>query len=205
MGQFVKGQSQGSSYNQQAHMARVQGLQQKMEAYQKAYSLEDQSAKNSYLAMQNMMAARQNQSAAVASELTRGAGSGFMASTGTMRRNQQGVAEIVEAAIANMNKSNVISDENARTQAAQYRSFGDQAMTMANIQADYYSKLAKTAKKASWWGLVGDIGLQAMSMGLTYGGGASGSNKQKATTTPAPQASSGTVTVAGGFTGRERT
>ncbi|MGN0868382.1 MAG: hypothetical protein ACI4O9_02505 [Akkermansia sp.] len=171
MGQFVQGQSQGSSYNQQAQMARVQGLQQKREAYQKAYSLEDQSAKNSYLAMQNMMAARQNQHAAVASELTRGAGSGFMASTGTMRRNQQGVAEIVESAIANMNMSNVISDENARMQANQYRAYGDQALTMTNIQADYYSKLAKTAKKASWWGLVGDIGLQSMSLGLTYGGG----------------------------------
>ncbi len=171
MGNFAKASSDVGAYRFQSGQARARGIQQRAEALQRAYSLENESAQNSYLAMQNMAAMRENQAAAMAAVLTQAGSRGFVASSGSQRMNQQVVADMYETQIANANKSNVIADENARMQANAYRHYGQQSMAMANIEADYYSSLASAASKSRWAYLLGDTLTLGGNVAMQYGGG----------------------------------
>ncbi len=175
MGGFDKASNASATYAQKAGEARTRGIQQQAEAIQKAYSLEYEASRNGLIAMQNMAAMRENQASAVGAARNAAAASGFAVDTGSQRKNQEVIATTWERHIANANKSNVIADENARYQANMYRRYGNTAMTMANIEADYYSKLSSAYSKSKWWALLGDTLPYAMQGLIAFGGGSSSS------------------------------
>lgn len=202
MGNFSQGNAQVGQHAFQSGQARARGVQERAQALQQAYSLETEAEKNSYLAMQNMQAMRKNQSAAVAADLVQAGSSGFMASSGSKRVVQATTQASWEQAIANANKSNVIADENARNQANAYRRYGEQAVTMANIEADYYNTLRSSAAKSRWWYLVGDSFTLGGQLGLAYGGGSGGTGG--AASTAGNAGAQYSYVSPEGFTGRAR-
>ncbi len=156
MGSFNDMQTQQANYANQAGNSRAAGIAAKQSKYQQAYSMEADSARNAYLVSDNMMTLRQNQTAATGSARAANAASGFMASSGSKLTTEQSVAQVFESQIANMNKSNVIADSNAREAANMSRRDGDTALHMSNIQADFYDASADALNSSKWWALGGD-------------------------------------------------
>lgn len=147
--------AQAANYDSQAVTARANGIAQRQQAYANAYKLETDAASQSYLAADNMMTMRRNQTAAVDETRLANGASGFDASGGSKLQAEQSVADVFEQAIANMMKSNTISDQNARMQANAYRRQGDTSLNLGNIQADYLNRMSSINRKYSRWALVG--------------------------------------------------
>ncbi|MGN0869456.1 MAG: hypothetical protein ACI4O9_08055 [Akkermansia sp.] len=155
MGQFVNSSSNSANYAQQSAEARTNALAQRRQAYANAYALEENSAQSGYITGQQMSTMRQNQSAAIASTRLTNASSGIDASGGSKLRQEQSTAQILEEAIANLGQSYAISDQNARRQAARLRKEGDDAYTIGQIMANYYSRASKIQSTAANWQLLG--------------------------------------------------
>lgn len=163
MGEYINAKAQASNYAVQAAQARTQGAVARRQAYANAYKLEFDSAQNGYIAGEQMMAARQNALERVAAGRNAQGASGF-ALTGSKLRTEQSLAEVLDAAIANMGKSYAISDQNARWQAAVYRREGDSAQGLADAQAGYYERMASISRKVAPWQLLGG----ALSLGSNF-------------------------------------
>lgn len=155
MGQFVNSSAASANAAQQASQARTQGLADRKAAYARAYGLERDSAEQGHIAAQQMQTMRQNQTSAVASTRTQNAASGFNASSGSKLRSEMSTAQMFEEAIANAGKSYAIQDQNARSQAAQLRKDGDDALKMSQIMANYYSRVSKINSTTANWQLLG--------------------------------------------------
>lgn len=170
--------ARGANYSSQAATARANGIAQRQQAYANAYKLETDAASQSYLAADNMMTMRRNQAAAVDEVRLANGASGFDASGGSKLQTEQSVADIFEQAIANMMKSNTISDQNARMQANAFRRQGDTSLNLGNIQADYLNRMSSISSKYSKWLLVGSglSMLGGLGMKFNYGDGSSGKN-----------------------------
>lgn len=160
--------AQGANYSSQAATARANAIAQRQQAYANAYKLETDAASQSYLAADNMMTMRRNQTAAVDETRLANGASGFDASGGSKLQAEQSVADVFEQAIANMMKSNTISDQNTRMQANAYRRQGDTSLNLGNIQADYLNRMSSINRKYSKWALVGS-GLSTLGqLGMKY-------------------------------------
>ncbi len=173
MGNFINMGAQEGNYQTQASNSRAQGIAQKAQKYQEAYSMERDSARNAYVVGDNMMRTRVNQTSAL-SQVRAGAGaSGFSASSGSKLSAEQSVAQIFEQQIADMSKSYSISDSNVREQAAMSRREGDTALNMGNIMGDFYDASADAVGKSKWWSLAGDtlsfVGNTAMQYNIGQG------------------------------------
>lgn len=154
MGDFLNSRTQGSNYAEQAMQARTQGAVARRQAYANAYKLEFDSAQNGFVAGEQMMTARQNALERLAANRNAQGASGF-ALTGSKLRTEQSLAEVLDAAIANMGKGYAVSDQNARWQAAEYRREGDSARRLASIQAGYYDRMASVSQNVAPWQLLG--------------------------------------------------
>ena len=183
MGDAVNMNAAASNQRTDAVTTRANGRLQRQQAYANAYKLEDDAARGSHVAADNMMTMRRNQSAAAAASRVAHAASGFGASGGSKLAAEASVAEVFEKAIADAAKSNAIADVNAREQANAFRRQGDTALNLANISADYMDRVAeidkKLAKKLQWASAIkmaGAIGGSFNLGGMFDGKGASGGN-----------------------------
>lgn len=179
MGDALNMSAQGANYSSQAATARANGIAQRQQAYANAYKLETDAASQSFLAADNMMTMRRNQTVAMDEARLANGASGFDASGGSKLHAEQSVADVFEQAIANMMKSNTISDQNARMQANAYRRQGDTSLNLGNIQADYLNRMSRISSKYARWALVGS-GLSTLGqLGLKYNWGGSGKDSGK--------------------------
>ena len=154
MGEFINTKTAQGNYRVQGMEARTQGILARRQAYENAYKLQYDSAQHAFITGDQMMTARQNAASSLAALRTRNGASGIT-EAGSKLRTEQSTAEILDAAIANMGKSYAISDQNARTQAAQLKREGDTALTLGNIQSDYYNRLASISRNIAPWQLFG--------------------------------------------------
>ncbi len=168
MGEFINKGAQEGNLRTQAGNSRAQGIAQKAQKYQEAYSMERDSARNAYIVGDNMMRTRQNQTSATAQVRASAGASGFSASSGSKLTAEQSVAQIFEQQIADMGKSYSISDSNAREQANMNRREGDTALNMGNIMGDFYDASAEAVGKSKWWSLAGDTLSFAGSTAMQY-------------------------------------
>lgn len=171
MGHSLDNFSQASGYGMQASQARLQGRLQRRQAYANAYKLESDSRQQGALVGDNMMRASANAVARLAALRAANGGSGF-AEAGSKLRTEQSAAEVLSAAIADMGRSYAVSDQNARNQANQFRHEGDMALELANIQGDFYDRMAHIQRKAAMWQLAGEgLQLGSKALGLFDWGG----------------------------------
>jgi len=162
-----------------AMQARAQGRLARQQARQEAFDLERSAAAQSAIAADNMMTLRQNGTAAVAAARAEAGASGFGASAGSKARVEQSVAEQFEAAIANLQRSNSISDQNSRYAANVRRSEGEQQMRLAEVAAQYQGRLARMNRRAFLPSLVGGALMQGSMFGLNFvGSGGKGDNSK---------------------------
>lgn len=154
-----------------AMQARTQGRFARQQARQEAFDLERSAAAQSAIAADNMMTLRQNGAAAVAAARAEAGASGFGASAGSKARVEQSVAEQFETAIANMQRSNSISDQNLRYAAGVRRSEGEQQWRLAEVAAQYQGKLARMNRRVFLPSLVGGALTQGSLFGLNFVGG----------------------------------
>jgi len=174
VGDYLNMSAQGANYSSQAATARANGIAQRQQAYAHAYKLETDAANQSYLAADNMMTMRRNQAAAVDEARLANGASGFDASGGSKLQAEQSVADVFEQAIANMMRSNTISEQDARMQAHAFRRQGDTSLNLGNIQADYLTRMSRISSKYARWALVGS-GLSTLGqVGMKYNWGSSG-------------------------------
>ncbi len=152
---MVNSKAAAANESLQAMQARTQGIADRKAAYARAYGLEADAAAQGYIAGQQMQTQRQNQTAAVAEQRMHSGASGFAASAGSKLRAEMSTAQIFEEVIANMGKSYAIQDQNARSQAAQLRKEGDDALKLSQIMSNYYSRTAKINSTAANWQLLG--------------------------------------------------
>ncbi|MEG0025091.1 MAG: hypothetical protein RR719_07080 [Akkermansia sp.] len=137
------------TYKAQARVAEAQGRAQRSAAYRRAFNLEEEARADSVLVGKNMMTARENETAALATVRNeRGA-------SGLTQEGSGGVAEALTAdvfdkAIGDLALSNAISDSNKRYSADVSRFQGDLAMQQASAQAAQYGRLGKSARNAGW-------------------------------------------------------
>ena len=172
--------AQGANYSSQAATARANGIAQRQQAYAHAYKLETDAANQSYLAADNMMTMRRNQAAAVDEARLANGASGFDVSGGSKLQAEQSVADVFEQAIANMMRSNTISDQNARMQAHAFRRQGDTSLNLGNIQADYLNRMSRISSKYARWALVGAGWSTLGQVGMKYNWGSSGNQDSSA-------------------------
>lgn len=191
MGEYLNTKTQASNYSVQAMQARTQGDVARRQAYANAYKLEFDSAQNGFIEGERMMTARQNAVAGLAAARNGQSGSGF-AFSGSKLRGEQSMAEVLDAAIANMGRSYAIADQGARWQAAEYRKEGDVAQGLANVQAGYYDRMASISRKVAPWQLLGGA--------LNVGSGILNTYNLFGSSDAATVARS----AAGGVTGRQR-
>lgn len=168
MGGFVNSSTAAANAQLQAAQARTQGVLQRRQAYADAYKLESDSAAALMVAGENAAVLRQNQAAQVAAARVQNGGSGFDASSGSVLRREQSVAEEFEQAIANMGRSAAVQDANARAQAVQLRREGDSAVLLADIMGDYYGRVARANRVAAGWNLLGGALSTVGNLGLQY-------------------------------------
>lgn len=169
MGTFVNARTDAANSAIKATEARTQGLVQRQQAYQKAYGLESDSAQEGYMSALQMGEVRERQIASVAASRAAAAASGFDASSGTKLGAETSVLDMFEQQLSNMTLSHAINDSNAREQANELRREGDTALTLANIQSNYYKKVAKSQRNASWGYLVGNAFTKFGDFSATYG------------------------------------
>lgn len=151
-----------------AMQARMRGKLARQAAYQEAYDLEGAAAAQGYIAGDNMMTMRQNEVAALGAARADAGASGFAASSGSKAQVEQSVAEQFEVAIANMQKSNAISDQNSRYAANVRRSEGEQQMRVAEVEAQYYDKVARQNRHAFMPNLIGGTLLEGAKFGMSF-------------------------------------
>lgn len=192
MGEAINNGTAAGNASVSAMQARTQGTLARNQAYQRAYDLESVAAAQNVIAADNMMTLRQNEAAAVGGARAAAGASGLSASSGSMLRAEQSVAEQFDVAVANLQRSAAISDQSARYQAAVTRSEGEQQKRLAEIQAAYYDKVSRINRNAFWPSLIGssltkgaDIYLRFFANGAGggagdgAGGGAGGSGGGK--------------------------
>lgn len=155
MGEAINNVAAAGNASVSAMQARTQGTLARNQAYQRAYDLESVAAAQNVIAADNMMTLRQNEAAAVGGARAEAGASGLSASSGSMLRAEQSVAEQFDVAVANLQRSAAISDQSARYQAAVTRSEGEQQKRLAEIQAAYYDRVARISRNAFWPSLVG--------------------------------------------------
>lgn len=168
MGGYLNSATASANAATQGAQARTQGLLQRKQAYANAYKLDADAEASNLLAGEQMATMRQNQAAAIAAQRVQAASSGFSASSGSMLRGEQSVAEAFEQAIANIGKSAAIQDANAREQAGQLRREGDTALALSNVQGAFYDRVARINRYSALVNLAGDALSTAGNLGLTY-------------------------------------
>ena len=196
MGDGVNMYASAANQRTDAMTTRANGRLQRQQAYANAYKLEDDAARGSHVAADNMMTMRRNQSAAVAASRVAHAASGFGASGGSKLAAEASVAEVFEKAIADAAKSNAIADVNAREQANAFRRQGDTALNLANINADYLNRLAAINSKAAPWMMLGSALSLGGSLTNQFKMASSGEGSKK--TSGPGSAASGPGSAAGG-------
>lgn len=176
MGDALNNATAAGNADVAALQARTQGRLARQQARQEAYDLEAAAAAQSAIAADNMMTLRQNEAAAIGTARAEAGASGFAVSSGSKAQAEQSVAEQFEVAIANLQKSNSIADQNARYAANVRRSEGEQQLRLAEVQAQYQEKVARMNRHALLPSLVGGVLTQGALFGLNFvGGGQSGS------------------------------
>lgn len=176
MGHYLDSHTQAANAGMQAAQVRAQGQVQRRQAYENAYKLESDSRARGAIVGDNMMRAGANAVARLAVLRAQQGGSGF-AEAGSKLRAEQSTAEVLSAAIADMGRSYAVSDQNERNQANVFRHEGDAALELANIQGDFYDRMARIQRKVAPWFMLGEglqLGSQALMMFNMGGNGGAG-------------------------------
>lgn len=174
MGDGINSYTQASNMRTQSMTTRTNAILAKRQAYADAYKLEKDSAAALDVAGDSMMTMRRNQTAQMGTRRAASGASGFAASSGSNLAAESSVAEVLEMAIANAARDVETGDSNARRQAIELRSQGEQQYRLGMIQANYEQKLAKIANNVAPWLMVGS-GLTALGqLDYNWGGGDKG-------------------------------
>lgn len=177
VGDAVNNSTQAGNADLRAMQARTSGKLAQQKAYQEAYDLERTAAQQGFIAGDNMMTLRQNEVAAIGTARAEAGASGFAASSGSKAQVEQSVAEQFEVAIANMQKSNAISDQSSRYAAQVRRSEGEQQKRISDVEAQYYDKVARQNRHAFMPNLIGSTLLQSAQFGLNFVSAGQGGRK----------------------------
>lgn len=178
MGDGFDRYAQATNYAAEANSTRTNAVLARRQAYADAYKLEADSEQSLLLAGDNLMTLRRNQAEQVGARRAAAGASGFSASSGSNLVSEQGVAEVLEAAIVNAARSAAVSDSNARRQANALRRYGDTSFNVGMAQADYLQQQARIAGRVAPWLLVGG-GLQSFGSLMPSGGFGGGEEKKE--------------------------
>lgn len=182
MGDGIDSYTQASNMRSQAMTTRTNAILAKRQAYADAYKLENDSAAALGVAGDSMMTMRRNQTAQMGERRVASGASGFAASSGSNLAAESSVAEVLEMAIANAARDVETGDSNARRQAIELRSQGEQQYRLGMIQAEYENKLAKIANSVAPWLMVGSGLTTIGGLGMDLSGMFAASANSKGTT-----------------------
>lgn len=164
MGEYLNMKAGAANMRGEATSARVNAQVAKRQAYADAYKLEADAGAAAYVAGDNMMTMRRNETANRAAARVVDAISGFAGN----RARELSVAEYFEKVIGDAAKSNAINYQNAVEQANALRRTGETQYRLGNIQAQAYDRMASIGSRyAPWFGVGGALGTLG-SLGLKY-------------------------------------
>ncbi len=155
---ILSGVNQRRAYSRQAALLREQGKTARAQADAEANSIMRAADANLQLNQKKRIAARQNQTHAIAAARAERSNSGFT-SQGTHSAKEHQVASALDEAIANMAQSAAIQYSNAFNTANATKTQGKLQQSAAFSQAKQYRIAAKATQEATWIsGIAGGIG-----------------------------------------------